>query len=171
MKRVLLLALALALSVGQARAITYNVHGTATLIVGNLGSVPEGGFDGQFDVNLNTGSVIAATFTGFQGPWTLAGTGPADINSGAFFLRASVPNVGIPTFSVMAITYLTGFTGSPFSFSGSAFEPDCVAPCHLDWAAGNFAVVTPLPAALPLFATGLGALGLLVCRKRKALAD
>jgi hypothetical protein len=33
------------------------------------------------------------------------------------------------------------------------------------------AAATPLPAALPLFATGLGALGLLGwCRKRKALA-
>jgi len=166
MRKIQLLALALALSVGQARAITYNVHGTATLIVGNLGSVPEGGFDGQFDVNLNTGSVIAATFTGFQGPWTLAGTGPADINGGNFFLQASVPNVGLPTFSVMAITYLTG---SGY-FQGSAFEPDCVAPCHLDWAAGNFAVVTPLPAALPLFATGLGVLGLLGWRRKRKAA-
>jgi hypothetical protein len=38
-------------------------------------------------------------------------------------------------------------------------------------ASGNFLAPTPLPAALPLFATGLGALGLLGWRrKRKAQA-
>jgi hypothetical protein len=48
--------------------------------------------------------------------------------------------------------------GNPFPTFNAAFSLD--------------GVVTPLPGALPLFATGLGALGLLGWRrKRKALAS
>jgi len=44
-------------------------------------------------------------------------------------------------------------------------------PGFLTWGTSTGTVTTPLPAALPLFATGLGALGLLGWRrKRKAAA-
>jgi len=47
------------------------------------------------------------------------------------------------------------------------------APCNAEITgfSGEFTPVTPLPAALPLFATGLGAMGLFGWRrKRRALA-
>jgi hypothetical protein len=86
------------------------------------------------------------------------------------------------------LIYTQGIIGDPYSW-----EPDYYAQRGLlllinnSWAAssnnggvpksqyssntGSFLVATPLPAALPLFATGLGALGLLGWRrKRKASA-
>jgi hypothetical protein len=76
--------------------------------------------------------------------------GPGQSSSLFFFTElASTPTIDIVNSS-----------GSTYAITGNAFSPIPAPP-----------IVTPLPAALPLFATGLGALGLLGWRrKRKALA-
>jgi len=69
-----------------------------------------------------------------------------------------------PAFSQGFVHYVTGFFGVLL----------CPAPAQCDWqdtdsrsGIGIVGVVTPLPAALPLFVTGLGALGLLGWRRKR----
>jgi hypothetical protein len=57
-------------------------------------------------------------------------------------------------------TQLTGMVDPTFGASGGQFV----------FSPGVFSAVTPIPAALPLFASGLGALGLVGWRRRKATA-
>ena len=80
----------------------------------------------------------------------------------------STYQVIVPPGHSLAVAFLDdgsvpNFEGSSYTFSIAAFsDPN---------RGENFAADTPLPAALPLFATGLGALGLLGWRrKRKAAA-
>jgi hypothetical protein len=59
----------------------------------------------------------------------------------------------------------------PSTATGNDFDPDPIASESFQILGTALAAETPLPAALPLFATGLGALGLLGWRrKRKAAA-
>jgi hypothetical protein len=65
-------------------------------------------------------------------------------------------------------------TGCPGNFLTKVNGPNVATPFDFAWVESGSLTTganTPLPAALPLFATGLGALGLLGWRrKRKALA-
>jgi hypothetical protein len=64
-----------------------------------------------------------------------------------------------------------GVTGS-YVLSAAAFSTYCdfcddVPFCTEFIATGNVTTITPLPAALPLFATGLGAVGMLGWRRKR----
>jgi hypothetical protein len=66
-----------------------------------------------------------------------------------------------------------GIPEGSLSFSGAAFTSVTLSSSAMDFAIDDIVVTTatPLPTALPLFATGIGALGLLSWRrKRKAQA-
>jgi hypothetical protein len=92
-----------------------------------------------------------------------------------FFLAAAFPlNVDLGTISaaqgppIMPLAFFQG--GAPLSFSGPivAFDAPVIVG---EWDITiHEATATPLPAALPLFVTGLGALGLVRWRKQKKAA-
>jgi hypothetical protein len=75
---------------------------------------------------------------------------------------------------VETLIVFTGFTSATdfYGFTGSLFDRILVTPeTAVDGAAVidnlEFNVATPLPAALPLFASGVGLIGLLAARRRK----
>ena len=86
------------------------------------------------------------TFFGYTGgvPFVTGGSG----NTGGLGLPDRVFIIGT------TIIELGNGTGSPDSFSDVSWVTSTIAP-------------TPLPAALPLFASGLGALGLLGWRRKR----
>ena len=93
--------------------------------------------------------------------------GASPDNDGIFFI--SDPFEGVPTGPFSAIIPETGL---PQDITSFLYDPGAIA-------AGGSAtfqsdvsdpILTPLPAALPLFATGLGALGLLGWRRKKKAA-
>jgi hypothetical protein len=59
---------------------------------------------------------------------------------------------------------------SIFTNFGTSFEENTLEDAFRFVASGSLAPVVPLPAALPLFATGLGVLGLLGWRRKKKTA-
>lgn len=99
--------------------------------------------------------------------------GPTSTAQGILLFDAELSLETNTLYRVDLVTNLTGGIGLPYSESAFA-DPFISLPDGYDLflSAGiNNIPETPLPAALPLFATGLGALGLLGWRrKRKALA-
>ena len=92
---------------------------------------------------------------------------------GPFFLAAAFPlDIDLARFpappEIMPLAFFQG--GAPLSFSGPivAFDAPVIVG---EWDITiREATATPLPAALPLFATGLGALGLLGWRRKRKQA-
>jgi hypothetical protein len=74
------------------------------------------------------------------------------------------------TFEAIFATEFTGET--PSELQGLLFQPGTTldGPLSVEFLAGPFSTATPLPTALPLFATGIGALGLLGWRKKRKAA-
>ena len=181
--------LALTVSVANANTITtFDVSGTFFYSEGGpVGpppippSGPPGAFAGTFSIDVNTGIVTGfdikfpglPDFTnvpvppyGFIGPGT--GSSGIFVATGSYlFYLEFLNDFAAHTQSV--------FTGAPITYGeiDSCPSPDCafgIQPFIVD-ISGSITAATPLPAALPLFATGLGALGLLGWRrKRKAQA-
>jgi hypothetical protein len=161
----LLAAIGLTLSVGAANATTFNwtetgLGGSGTFVATLFGS-------GEYHVISVTGTIYDSAITGLIAPgdYCIAGGacndndlffppqsgGELDLG-GIAFLTASAENVGLefgffsfPSYDYSLNTELLnigdGFSATP--------------------------VITPLPAALPLFVTGLGGLGLLGWRRKR----
>jgi hypothetical protein len=127
-------------------------------------------YPGHFNLN---NSALPIAFTEPDGTisdivgvcFPCAGASPD--NDGIFFI--SDPFEGVPTGPFSAIIPETGL---PQDITSFLYDPGAIA-------AGGSAtfqsdvsdpILTPLPAALPLFATGLGALGLLGWRRKKKAA-
>jgi hypothetical protein len=138
---------------------------------------------GTITIDVTTGSITSAdiTLTGQSaGPFTNVGS----VNSSTFtfvqLFDASSDRLDLDINTATFVGYTGGsICGEPFgnSCEGGAFTQIYATDARWDLASGSLIAeagaptVTPLPAALPLFATGLGAMGLLGWRrKRKAAA-
>jgi hypothetical protein len=135
----------------------------------------EGGFTGSL-----SGTLTIDTTTGTVDPWNIgspdfaAWTGTPLRGDTELFTTLEGENSALET---LVLSFeepfdFVGFTG-PYAGGGSilgfsVFSEHCSEGCRLDFTVALSEV--PLPGALPLFATGLGALGLLGWRrKRKAV--
>jgi hypothetical protein len=130
------------------------------------------------------------TSPGFTGHLTLAlPLPPPNSNWGAGVVNGLGLALGSPTIGsfvlsgaslsdIVSLTFagdLPAYTGGPFSGTWREVLETCVGfDCEeapVTFSVSGTASVTPIPATLPLFATGLGTLGLLGWRrKRKATA-
>ena len=149
----------LLLSVGGAKASTvFAATGAAT---------------GEVTIDTVTGSIISGDLkvSGISSDLTnliFSQTTPARFE----FADAATGIGDRAFFSFPPTSTLVGFSGGT---AGTSSFTNCVLPgtvnCSVSRIGDTTFTATPLPAALPLFATGIGGLGLLGWRrKRKALA-
>jgi hypothetical protein len=115
-------------------------------------------------------------YTGFTGPSSFGSGGPTIASSGSgdeVAIYAYVGELGVPA------GYTSGSLSDTMTFDNATFASLGLTPAKYVYSWGEVAdptftiqvAATPLPAALPLFAGGLGAMGLLGWRrKRKAQA-
>ena len=189
----LVAACALALTVTAASASTFDVSGNlinsnappATLALG-----------GSLAIDVSTGSVISADITltgypdftvlfnvssltsadplpGFSAGDVLLSFGPTGSSHGIPSIQSYQITLVFPTLSPIGYGGGSVFAVMTVDANNGALLAECSIGPDPACAALSLAPVspTPLPAALPLFATGLGALGLLGWRrKRKPLA-
>jgi hypothetical protein len=160
----------LALTVGTANANTVTFDATGTFDSASSGI----NLSGTLTVDVTTGLIpsggVNLQVTGFN-PFNILVSSP----SVAQPLQAESSD-HIDYLYLSFSPSLIGYNGGPIQ-SGSTVEVDtshCDSCDRHTLFSGSFTpelATTPLPAALPLFATGLGALGLLGWRrKRKAAA-
>jgi hypothetical protein len=173
-------ACALAFSIGPARAnTTFDVSGTDTVDGFTLGGiividVTNGTIatqPGDVDVTV-TGRAGVGPFTGVPTLTHPSHVDPGTITELSFTAGSFTLDLFLPAAS------LVGYTGGAIcgvlnaGTSGLCDQGDIsqLSPANGELDSGSLTpVATPLPAALPLFATGLGGLGLLGWRrKRKA---
>jgi hypothetical protein len=161
------------LSVGAANATVFDVTGSATLPLGGTLTIAGGSVTGQ-DVTSTSSPISSPAFTVLT----------SSVSSGAgtdWNITVTTPTSPAETYSilmVLPVASLASYTGGNISIavlydSATGFEAplaSCGEPSggtcgHLT--AETAPPSTPLPAALPLFASGLGALGLLGWRRKR----
>lgn len=168
------------LGAGSANAVVYDLADVITsfgdTITGSL-NVDTSGNIGQYSFTaFNRSNVVVAQFTNSPGSFQLSGPvlgGPGNFaflfgNSNAFLdlnLRTSAvdPSTGLPIWAdapffglvFSSLLFTPGVAGGGFFVNGELIQE---------------VSATPLPAALPLFATGLGALGLFRWRRKQKAA-
>jgi hypothetical protein len=179
-----------------AKAATYSFDFTSTFGYSVVGSFTTGSADGPgYDITSISGSIISANpsaSSSIQGLVPGNTTPPAYLTSGDG--QYYYDNIFLPTASYFTTTggpLFTSNAGFEYNFytgggccgslpgvaylstndGGTSFAYYAGVPGLLtvsQTSLGNLAATaTPLPAALPLFATGLGALGLLGWRRKR----
>jgi hypothetical protein len=123
----------------------------------------------------NASNVPSGSFISGGSSTVTPGTGPADLTSlnwslaaGTYWLAAIANSPGSLAWESVLFPPLTPWalgndTGSAWNNAGTQTEPIALIQTGTP--------VVPLPGALPLFATGLGALGLLGWRRKKKPPD
>ena len=161
----LIVACVLLTATATANASTFVVSGTANNVSGGtLGSCANLAFcdfSGTLDID-----VTAGTITG----WDITFPGLPDFNIVTVALAGSLRTISngyIFTLLFDTGPSLVGYSGGPIT-GESVVRTGGAGTVYGDLT-GSI-TPTPLPTALPLFATGLGGLGLLGWRKRKAVA-
>jgi hypothetical protein len=165
----------LALTIGAANATVFDVSGSASLPLGGTITISGGSVTGV-DVT-SSASPIATPFTDLSSSVSSGGGTDWNITVDTatspenYFILMVLPVASLASYAggniSIAVLYdnVTGFE-EPIVECG---EPGGAVCGHLT--AETSISPTPLPAALPLFATGLGAMGLFGWRrKRKAQA-
>jgi hypothetical protein len=151
-----------------------NVEGTGTLTL-NFSTLAQ-----DFNLNQSLASILVSiTTTDIDGHGIFSIT-PANLASGSQFQTGNAGQVYTLTAEQAGsgpstLLFLDLFTNSWQLHNGNDNGPTADQGAFTitgpTFVAGGGEVTTPLPAALPLFATGLGALGLVgLRRKRKAAA-
>jgi hypothetical protein len=152
----------LALTVGAANATVFNVLGTASLPLGGTITIGGGSVTGEdvtsTDSTFNPFNALTSSTSGGAGFWDIT------LNTG--------PMPGNSLLLVLPVSSLSGYAGGSISAAvlfqtglpPEQFIDECVGACGSLTAATS---ATPLPAALPLFATGLGAMGLFGWRRKR----
>jgi hypothetical protein len=160
----------LALTVGTANADTYttfNASGTFTN-EGQYINDPILSLSGTLTIDVTAGSITAVDLfvenngTGFA-PFNILFSNP---NTSQPLIAESSDNTDYLYLS-FAPSSLIGFNGGPIQ-SGHTIEinTDCTG-CDYHALLSGSLTTTPLPAALPLFAGGLGVIGLLARRRKR----
>jgi hypothetical protein len=170
-------AIAVAFPVGSANAATFNVIGSNQDLQTLTGSM---------DIDTNLGQITSVDFqvggedfTKIIGSlsltsalWEVAAQNPSSTSDeiGVAFLASSLVGFNGSTFTASDFSLINAYFGS-LPCGGIQCDVN-MALAQVTFGATLTPVAqTPLPAALPLFATGLGALGLFAWRrKRKAQA-
>jgi hypothetical protein len=138
---------------------------------------PIGGLSSSFGANVGADNTVFATETFSGAPSLLTFTGSFNYNPGTGPLLVDIQYVSGSGSGALEAGLNPGLTDRVFSFGSlttGTLNSDPSTPGndgYADRTQFEVGATTPLPAALPLFATGLGALGLLGWRrKRKAAA-
>lgn len=127
------------------------------------------------DTTLGTVTDLNLTVTGYAGPQnsfigvpeTIFATDPSYDEIQIVFLNPSISELVLEFQTSTTPGSLVGFAGSSIDFGEFYdFSANVIAASELS---GTISA-TPLPAALPLFATGLGAIGLFGWRRRRKRA-
>jgi hypothetical protein len=92
-----------------------------------------------------------------------------DVFTGGLF-NSTVDILGFNTFNIPDLVDLTGFSNVTSIRIYNITDPGGLGWDNFSFTAGEVSAATPLPAALPLFVTGLGGLGLLHWRRKKKAA-
>ena len=169
----ILVVIASAFGLPRANASTFVINGATpdsgtSSLTGTINVDAVGGTITSADLFVGAGEFtnIALSIASAPSNWEL------EVDTGTPL--PSVDLIFTPSFDATHTVDLTGFTGGTivsWSFHSEAITKCATGvSCGLGGATGTIDP-TPLPAALPLFATGLGGLGLLGWRrKRKAQA-
>ncbi len=170
--------------VGAANADTYDVFGTFNNGANLTGTI--GLNDGELlAVDLSAaGSIPGDNATHWNGTLVCDQTSCAPGQTSYDYILASVIVVS-ETYNVSTSVYDFFFNGgASYAYlnldfnlaegvitSGGDYDPACgppsTCPSGASLTGGTVVGTTPIPAALPLFATGLGALGLLGWRRKR----
>jgi hypothetical protein len=92
-----------------------------------------------------------------------------DVFTGGLF-NSTVDILGFNTFNTPDLVDLTGFSNVTSIRIYNITDPGGLGWDNFAFATGDVGAATPLPAALPLFVTGLGGIGLLGWRRKKKAA-
>jgi len=127
--------------------------------------------DLQIDVTtgtvlFNTGTRIVDALGTFVGD---GGNGPTSTGWSIELLNSARSTLSFSFTTLPTPRSLVGFTGGEI-VSGISCPNAPNFPC-LQGLAGTITAPTPLPTALPLFASGLGAIGLVAWRKRRKISN
>ncbi|MFO1088935.1 MAG: hypothetical protein U1E46_05070 [Hyphomicrobiales bacterium] len=158
------LASCLSLSIGPASAATFNIT-----FAENGGSLSLGSFDAPSSGGTVTAFNVAIGSITYKYLFDVLGLPPLSYDLATNTLSKNSDNPA-NQLSVDANLRVLAFDNGPLrSYYFGAFNPTS-GRIEFDFAAGSYTIAAvPIPAALPLFATGLAAVGY-VGRRRKAKA-
>ena len=156
-----LVSLVLALSGGAASAVTFDWSTSGPSGSGTFTATYDSGV--QYTITAITGTFDGGTITSLIGPGLGLGN-----NDNLLFAPASALPTGTEQLDILGVAFVAGGQGHTIFSNGSIYLDEF---CSGGTSCVDFptftASITPLPAALPLFATGIGAMGLLGWRRKR----
>ena len=164
----------------------------ANVVATGIGEIDTTGFPGASATGSSAPAVVGPDVpyiyigTGGWADYSISITGPSNFGSGTYTIANSSTGdvVGIEATSPTQIYLSSGYTSDTLLSDSATWDGATIASLGLTpgtyvWTLGNGGpdqsytldivapTATPLPAALPLFAGGLGVIGLLGARKRR----
>ena len=149
-----------------------SVTSTPESATGTLVNIPSGGTISPNTINhwdaseISSSSLHLTTLTGGMPYDLIAGLDITDPNSSITNFNPSIQNVGTFVIDVAGITLNSAISSVVIEYGTNPDTSDTVSTFTVT-TTNLGGAATPLPAALPLFASGLGALGLLGWRRKR----